>query len=378
VTSALIGVDVGATTISAGLVAPDGTVLSAVQAATPGAGRPPDTVRQLARELAAEARERGLAPLGIGVGLPGLVDAAKGMMVNDGNFAPEFAYYPLADLLEAATGLPAFVDNDVNVLALAERAWGLGQDVGSMALLAIGTGVGGAVIVGDTLVRGHAGAAGEFAHLPTQADGPSCLTGHQGGCLAGWLGGRGIAMRAREGAGDSPGSALWRLAGGSAGAIEATHVFQAARDGDAAASTLVTEVCIALGMSLAAIMQTVNPELIVLTGGVAGSLVPLEAEIRRQTARYALPRAFAKIERAVALSDDGRPLGLEHFSERIRATQGAASPVTLNEALERLKRRMIEDALRECGSKTRAAERLGLSRQSLQQMLRRRQGDERT
>jgi two-component system response regulator HupR/HoxA len=84
-----------------------------------------------------------------------------------------------------------------------------------------------------------------------------------------------------------------------------------------------------------------------------------------------------EIERAVALSDDGRPLGIEHFSERIRASQGAASPVTLNEALERLKRRMIEDALRECGSKTRAAERLGLSRQSLQQMLRRRQPDER-
>jgi transcriptional regulator with PAS, ATPase and Fis domain len=85
-----------------------------------------------------------------------------------------------------------------------------------------------------------------------------------------------------------------------------------------------------------------------------------------------------EIERAVALADDGQPLGIEHFSERIRASQGPASPVTLNEALERLKRRMIEDALRECGSKTRAAERLGLSRQSLQQMLRRRQTDDRS
>jgi two-component system, NtrC family, response regulator HupR/HoxA len=81
-----------------------------------------------------------------------------------------------------------------------------------------------------------------------------------------------------------------------------------------------------------------------------------------------------EIERAVALADDGRPLGLEHLSDRVRA--GAAAPAfprTLNEAIEQLKRRMIEDALRECGSKTRAAERLGLTRQSLQQMLRRRQ-----
>jgi two-component system response regulator HupR/HoxA len=79
-----------------------------------------------------------------------------------------------------------------------------------------------------------------------------------------------------------------------------------------------------------------------------------------------------EIERAVALADDGQLLGLEHLSDRLRAAAATGAPVTLNEAIEQLKRRMIEDALRECGSKTRAAERLGLSRQSLQQMLRRR------
>jgi transcriptional regulator with PAS, ATPase and Fis domain len=82
-----------------------------------------------------------------------------------------------------------------------------------------------------------------------------------------------------------------------------------------------------------------------------------------------------EIERAVALAEDGRPLAPAHLSERIAAGAAAApsSPRTLNDAVEALKRRMIEDALRECGSKTRAAERLGLTRQSLQQMLRRRQ-----
>jgi transcriptional regulator with PAS, ATPase and Fis domain len=87
-------------------------------------------------------------------------------------------------------------------------------------------------------------------------------------------------------------------------------------------------------------------------------------------------RAENEIERAVALADDGHPLAPPHLSERIvGGAGGAAVPAlrTLNEAVEALKRRMIEDALRECGSKTRAAERLGLTRQSLQQMLRRRQ-----
>jgi two-component system response regulator HupR/HoxA len=81
-----------------------------------------------------------------------------------------------------------------------------------------------------------------------------------------------------------------------------------------------------------------------------------------------------EIERAVMLADDGQSLGLEHLSDRLRTNPAASTPPrTLNDAIEQLKRRMIEDALRECGSKTRAAERLGLSRQSLQQMLRRRQ-----
>jgi transcriptional regulator with PAS, ATPase and Fis domain len=81
-----------------------------------------------------------------------------------------------------------------------------------------------------------------------------------------------------------------------------------------------------------------------------------------------------ELERAVALAENGRPLGPTHLSERIAAGAGVGATVrTLNEAVEALKRRMIEDALHECGSKTRAAERLGLTRQSLQQMLRRRQ-----
>jgi len=80
-----------------------------------------------------------------------------------------------------------------------------------------------------------------------------------------------------------------------------------------------------------------------------------------------------EVERAVALADAGRPIGTEHLSDRVRQGPAVAPLLTLNEAVEQLKRRMIEDALRDCGSKTRAADRLGLSRQSLQQMLRRRQ-----
>ena len=111
-------------------------------------------------------------------------------------------------------------------------------------------------------------------------------------------------------------------------------------------------------------------------GRVAPSLTP---EALRALRAYPFPGNVREldneIQRAVALAEDGAPIGPEHLSARIREAGAVASPTpqSLNEAIEQLKRRMIEDALRECGSKTRAAERLGLTRQSLQQMLRRRQ-----
>ena len=174
-----------------------------------------------------------------------------------------------------------------------------------MSLLAIGTSIGGATLVGDTLLRGHIGAAGEFAHIPMHGDGLPCLAAH-GGCQGGWLGGQGIAVRARQRVADSPGSVLWRLAGGTPAAIEATQVFEAARAGDAVAKNIVTEVCVAVGMTLAAVMHSVNPALVVVTGGVAKSLVPLESEIRRHAARYALPRVFATTRIAIVAGDKRR------------------------------------------------------------------------
>ena len=239
-TSAIVGIDVGATTTSAGLVTPEGEILAFAEAPTrtTGGDTPVNIALALATELTSRARGMGMPLAGIGVGLPGLVDAEKGMMIYEVNHVPEFAHVPLADLLRGSTGLTTFVDNDVNVLALGEHRFGVGRGADSLVMLAIGTGVGGAVIIGDALVRGHASCAGEFGHLPIDPNGPVCRCGNRG-CLNAFAAGMSMAGRGRERAVAAPHSLLMALAGGDPDRITAQLVFRAAAMGDpAAGSTL--------------------------------------------------------------------------------------------------------------------------------------------
>lgn len=293
--NALIGVDVGATTTSAGIVASDGEVLTVVQAASRGAGAASAVERVLGvvTDLVSEARERGLRLEGIGIGLPGLVDAQKGMMIDAVTPMAEFAQVPLADVLHGVTGLPVYVDNDVNVLALGECAFGVGRGAESLVVLALGTGPGGAVVVNDRLLRGRSGCAGEFGHIPIQLDGAPCVCGGHG-CLCLWIGGEAIAAKGRD-AMASP-------------AVTTERVFAASAAGDAAARRIVDDACAALGMGVATIVNSLNPEVLLITGGVAASLVALEDDVRRQIARYALPRALAGTRIYIVPGDKRRTL----------------------------------------------------------------------
>ncbi|MGH7279103.1 MAG: ROK family protein [Candidatus Rokuibacteriota bacterium] len=289
-----IGIDVGGTSISGGLVTDEGEVLTVVTVATHrnGRGTAVETVFTVVDDLLDTALKRAVPLTGVAIGLPGLIDVDKGMMLSSQNFVPEFAQLPLAEDIRQRTGLPAFVDNDVNMLALGEWMFGLGRGASSFVLLALGTGPGGGIIVGETLIRGHAGAGGEFGHVPVDLDGPLCRCGAHG-CVSRYLSGSEIARLGRQAALEAPGSILLSMAGGDAEAITAALVFAAATAGDAGATALVARVCQALGAALGVIVNTINPEIIVVTGGVTTSLARLEDEVRRHTARYALAAALA-------------------------------------------------------------------------------------
>ncbi|MFI5375666.1 MAG: ROK family protein [Candidatus Rokuibacteriota bacterium] len=274
-----IGVDVGGTTVAAGLVSADGRVLEHVQAPTHerGPGTALDTIVELLDRLQDSARARGVAVTGVGVGVPGTVDAERGVVGADVHYAPELVGLPIAARLTPRVGAPVFVDNDVNALALAEWTWGAGRGARSLVVLALGTGVGGGIILDGRLHRGAAGFGGELGHVPIDFDGRPCICGGRG-CLKTYVSGTDIALRGEE-----------RLGRPTA----ADEVFRLAAAGRVEAEEIVDEVCRALGAGLAVIVNGLNPERLLRAGSVAKSLRPPEARLRASLAGYAFAAALA-------------------------------------------------------------------------------------
>jgi len=291
-TDHVVAVDIGASTISAGLVcASDGAVVEDIQAPASG-GDALDTITRLVDHVLVAAERRRLRVSGIGVGLPGVIDVEKGALRwTPGAWLPELDDVPLPSVLGERTGHRVFVDNDVNALALAEWMFGAGRDASSIVTLAIGTGVGAGIILDGTLLRGHAGAAGEIGHLSLDRDGPRCPCGGIG-CLGTYLAGGFADNRVRARLPEHPDSALGR-AGGPDGRVTAEMLYAAAAAGDPLARALVDEACEALAMGIGALVSLVNPEVIVITGGVVRSLAPLREDIMERARRRALAAPLA-------------------------------------------------------------------------------------
>lgn len=302
-TDPVVGVDVGASTISAGLVGSDGTVLATAQAPTQGDRPVVDTIFALIDRALSAAADRGVRVAGIGVGLPGLVDVEKGFM-RSMPFAwlADLGDVPLAALIQERSGHPVFVDNDVNALTLAEWMFGLGRGAASLVTLAIGTGIGAGLIVDGRLVRGRHHSAGEIGHMSVTLTGPRCVCGSIG-CLATYVAGGMIADRARERLAAYPRSALLARAGGDPERIGAPLLFEEAAAGDPLARVVVDEACEALALGIGALVSLLNPEIIVVTGGVATSLVPLRDDILRRVRRRALAAALDATTVRVAPAD---------------------------------------------------------------------------
>ncbi|NTV38926.1 MAG: ROK family transcriptional regulator [Demequinaceae bacterium] len=193
--------------------------------------------------------------LGVGVGLPGNVLEQSEGVVDSTQLG--WSQLPLGLALRNATGLPVLIDNNVNALALAESLFGTGRGHENFLVVTIGTGIGAGIVAGGTVVRGHSGNAGEIGHIPVAENGPRCQCGALG-CLEAMIGQSALIDKARrEG-----------VIGADAGITALAHV---ASGGSEAAQLIFAEAGHLLGRAIAGVVNTLDPELIVILGEGAES-----------------------------------------------------------------------------------------------------------
>lgn len=252
-------IDIGGTKIAAGVLRADGTLSHSAICATPaveGADAILKAVARLGQQVRAAAGADGIEPGAVGVGAAGVIDTDRGVVVFAGATLTDWAGAALADHLEAVFGLPVVVENDVNALALGELHFGAGQGLSDALVIAVGTGVGGALIQNGAVYRGATFSAGEIAHLVVELKGGRRCNCGQDGHLEAYTAGPAIAMRYRELAGHE-------------GPLDLRAVALRAEAGDRWADQAIAEGAATLGRVLAGVLAVLDPQALIVGGGVA-------------------------------------------------------------------------------------------------------------
>ncbi|MGH2957493.1 MAG: ROK family protein [Solirubrobacterales bacterium] len=271
-----IGVDLGGTKMLVGVVDSDRRVHHESREASRGMGEE-EIVRTLV-DVLEEARSARPDVLAAGLGIPATIDHGKGIAINAVNL--EITDVPLREIIEKRIGLPVFVDNDANVAALAEFLYGAGKGATNLVMLTIGTGIGGGLVLNGELYRGTVGAGAELGHIVVDENGPPCQgTCPNHGCVETFASGTALAREGRIAARSHPDSALAKEK-----EITGRTVTEAALAGDHAAADVVATAGRHLGVALASIANTFEPDLIAIGGGVSavGDLLldPAREELR--------------------------------------------------------------------------------------------------
>jgi glucokinase len=310
-----MGVDIGGTKVLAGVVNEDGTVVAQARRDTPA----DDTGQTLSRIIEAITELTSKYDVdAIGVGAAGWIDADRSTVLYAPNLA--WRHEPLRDEIAAQIKVPVIVENDANVAAWAEFRFGAARDAReSMVLFTIGTGIGGGIVLGGELFRGANGIAAELGHTLAVRDGHPCGCGSRG-CLEQYASGNALTRFAREMAMADPRGAVNLLhdAEGDVSKLTGPMVTGAAKAGDPIALAAFEKAGSWLGTGLADLAQVIDPEVIVVGGGVieAGDLLLKPARVtylERLAERAKLP--VAEIV-AAAMSNTAGVVGAADLARR--------------------------------------------------------------
>jgi len=288
-----IGIDLGATRVKIGLVSQRGKVLARRELGTPFNAKRIELINILVGNIdyivkGFRFNRRDIA--GIGIGVPGPVDSKRGIVRYFPNIKG-WENVPLKSILQRRLGLKVNLDNDVNAMTLAEHKFGAGKGATNLVCLTLGTGVGGGIILNGELYRGSTMVAGEIGHIPINEKGPRCnCRGYA--CIERYVGNRYILNRARKIFGKG---------------ITLRRIDNLAKSGNKKAIGIWADVGRKLGVMLTGVVNLLNPDRVVIGGGVskAGELImrPLRMEIKSRAMKD--PAAHVKIVRAKLGTDAG-------------------------------------------------------------------------
>ncbi|GAB5053135.1 ROK family glucokinase [Pediococcus ethanolidurans] len=268
----LIGVDLGGTTIKFAILTDSGEVQQKWSVETnildEGSHIVPDIVESINHHIKLYNMDKSQF-IGIGMGTPGTVDREKGTVVGAYNLNWKTVQNVKADV-EAGTGIKFTMDNDANVAGLGERWKGAGENGSDVSFVTLGTGIGGGLIADGQLLHGTAGAAGEIGHVTVEPNGYLCTCGKRG-CLEQYASATGVVHVARDMAEEFSGDSELKRQTDDGQDITSKLVFDLAKSGDALAVRVVDKVCYYLGLALGNLANTLNPESIVIGGGVSAA-----------------------------------------------------------------------------------------------------------
>ena len=308
----VVGVDMGGTKILAAVIDAEGEIVQQAKRATKPKKGPDAVIKRITRciQVAIDGAELNPSQIrAIGIGSPGPLDPETGIII----FAPNLGWsnVPLKAKLEANLSIPTFVDNDVNAGTLGEYAFGAGQGVKSLVGIFVGTGIGGGIILNGKLYHGVNKTAGEVGHMIVEAKGPRCGCGNFG-CLEA-VASRTAITRDLQKAILKKGkqSKLTELNGGNLDLIRSKAIARAVKHGDKPTIKVVQRAAKYLGISVASIVHFLNPEMVVLGGGVIEAMGDsLLDPIRHAAAEYALPTTMDGVQIVAAtLGDNAGVIG---------------------------------------------------------------------
>ncbi len=304
----VVGIDVGGTNLKIAIIGLDGKIYKKLTLPTKKFNYKKKLIDALASHSKKIINECGLAEkniLGVGIGTPGLVDSTNGVIHYLVNIKG-FKEVPLKKIIESKLKLPTFLDNDVNMMCLGELCYGSGIGAKSLVCVALGTGVGGGIALEGNLYRGFTLSAGEIGHTTINEDGPLCNCGNKG-CLEAYVGNSYIVKDAIRRIRQNKNSLIVKLVNGKLSHITPKIISKAAYKGDKTAKDVLRSAGSHIGVGLANIINVLNPEKIVIGGGVAeaGKILfdAIKASVRGRAMK--VPAAAVEILKAKLGEDAG-------------------------------------------------------------------------